>query len=280
MGIKTYNPYTPSRRHMTGSDFSEITKTTPEKSLTVSKNSKAGRNAQGKITVRHRGGGAKRKYRIVDFKRYKDNIPATVKAIEYDPNRTANIALICYADGEKAYIIAPNGLQVGTTIMNGPEAEVKLGDCLPLANIPVGTLVHNVELYPGKGGQLVRSAGNAAQLMAKEGKYATLRLPSGEMRMVPIQARATVGQVGNIDHELINIGKAGRKRHMGIRPTVRGSVMNPNDHPHGGGEGRAPIGRSGPMTPWGKPALGYKTRKKNKHSNKMIVRRRDGSMIK
>jgi large subunit ribosomal protein L2 len=280
MGIKTYNPYTPSRRHMTGSDFSEITKTTPEKSLTVSKNSKAGRNAQGKITVRHRGGGAKRKYRIVDFKRYKDNIPATVKAIEYDPNRTANIALICYADGEKAYIIAPNGLQVGTTIMNGPEAEVKLGNCLPLANIPVGTLVHNVELYPGKGGQLVRSAGNAAQLMAKEGKYATLRLPSGEMRMVPIQARATVGQVGNIDHELINIGKAGRKRHMGIRPTVRGSVMNPNDHPHGGGEGRAPIGRSGPMTPWGKPALGYKTRKKNKHSNKMIVRRRDGSMIK
>jgi large subunit ribosomal protein L2 len=280
MGIKTYNPYTPSRRHMTGSDFSEITKTTPEKSLTVSKSSKAGRNAQGKITVRHRGGGAKRKYRIIDFKRYKDNIPATVKAIEYDPNRTANIALICYADGEKAYILAPNGLQVGATIMNGPEAEVKLGNCLPLANIPVGTLVHNVELYPGKGGQLVRPAGNAAQLMAKEGKYATLRLPSGEMRMVPIQARATVGQVGNIDHELINIGKAGRKRHMGIRPTVRGSVMNPNDHPHGGGEGRAPIGRSGPMTPWGKPALGYKTRKKNKHSNKMIVRRRDGSMIK
>ena len=280
MGIKTYNPYTPSRRHMTGSDFSEITKTTPEKSLTVSKNSKAGRNAQGKITVRHRGGGAKRKYRIIDFKRYKDGIPATVKAIEYDPNRTANIALICYADGEKAYILAPNGLQVGTKIMNGPEAEVRLGNCLPLAQIPVGTMVHNVELHPGKGGQLVRSAGNAAQLMAKEGKYATLRLPSGEMRMVPIQARATVGQVGNIDHELINIGKAGRKRHMGIRPTVRGSVMNPNDHPHGGGEGRAPIGRSGPMTPWGKPALGYKTRKKNKQSNKMIVRRRDGSVIK
>ena len=280
MGIKTYNPYTPSRRHMTGSDFSEITKTTPEKSLTVSKSSKAGRNAQGKITVRHRGGGAKRKYRIIDFKRYKDGIPATVKAIEYDPNRTANIALICYADGQKAYIIAPNGLQVGAVLMNGPEAEIKLGNCLPLAQIPVGTMVHNVELHPGKGGQLVRSAGNAAQLMAKEGKYATLRLPSGEMRLVPIQARATVGQVGNIDHELINIGKAGRKRHMGIRPTVRGSVMNPNDHPHGGGEGRAPIGRSGPMTPWGKPALGYKTRKKNKHSNKMIVRRRDGSMIK
>ena len=280
MGIRTYNPYTPSRRHMTGSDFSEITKSTPEKSLTVSKNSKAGRNAQGKITVRHRGGGAKRKYRIIDFKRYKDGIPATVKSIEYDPNRTANIALICYADGQKAYIIAPNGLQVGAVLMNGPEAEIKLGNCLPLAQIPVGTMVHNVELYPGKGGQLVRSAGNAAQLMAKEGKYATLRLPSGEMRLVHIQARATVGQVGNIDHELINIGKAGRKRHMGIRPTVRGSVMNPNDHPHGGGEGRAPIGRSGPMTPWGKPALGYKTRKKNKHSNKMIVRRRDGSMIK
>ena len=280
MGIRTYNPYTPSRRHMTGSDFSEITKSTPEKSLTVSKNSKAGRNAQGKITVRHRGGGAKRKYRIIDFKRYKDGIPATVKSIEYDPNRTANIALICYADGQKAYIIVPNGLQVGAVLMNGPEAEIKLGNCLPLAQIPVGTMVHNVELHPGKGGQLVRSAGNAAQLMAKEGKYATLRLPSGEMRLVPIQARATVGQVGNIDHELINIGKAGRKRHMGIRPTVRGSVMNPNDHPHGGGEGRAPIGRSGPMTPWGKPALGYKTRKKNKHSNKMIVRRRDGSMIK
>ena len=280
MGIRTYNPYTPSRRHMTGSDFSEITKSTPEKSLTVSKNSKAGRNAQGKITVRHRGGGAKRKYRIIDFKRYKDGIPATVKSIEYDPNRTANIALICYADGQKEYIIAPNGLQVGAVLMNGPEAEIKLGNCLPLAQIPVGTMVHNVELHPGKGGQLVRSAGNAAQLMAKEGKYATLRLPSGEMRLVPIQARATVGQVGNIDHELINIGKAGRKRHMGIRPTVRGSVMNPNDHPHGGGEGRAPIGRSGPMTPWGKPALGYKTRKKNKHSNKMIVRRRDGSMIK
>ena len=280
MGIKTFNPYTPSRRHMTGSDFSEITKSTPEKSLTVSKNSKAGRNAQGKITVRHRGGGAKRKYRIIDFKRYKDGIPATVKSIEYDPNRTANIALICYADGQKAYIIAPNGLQVGAVLMNGPEAEIKLGNCLPLAQIPVGTMLHNVQLHPGKGGQLVRSAGNAAQLMAKEGKYATLRLPSGEMRLVPIQARATVGQVGNIDHELINIGKAGRKRHMGIRPTVRGSVMNPNDHPHGGGEGRAPIGRSGPMTPWGKPALGYKTRKKNKQSNKLIVRRRDGRAIK
>ena len=280
MGIKTYNPYTPSRRNMTGSDFSEITKKTPEKSLLASKKKTAGRNNQGKITVRHHGGGNRQKYRLIDFKRNKEGIPAKVIGIEYDPNRTANIALICYADGQKAYIIAPNGLQVGAVLMNGPEAEIKLGNCLPLAQIPVGTMVHNVELHPGKGGQLVRSAGNAAQLMAKEGKYATLRLPSGEMRLVPIQARATVGQVGNIDHELINIGKAGRKRHMGIRPTVRGSVMNPNDHPHGGGEGRAPIGRSGPMTPWGKPALGYKTRKKNKHSNKMIVRRRDGSMIK
>ena len=280
MGIKTYNPYTPSRRHMTGSDFSEITKSAPEKSLVVSKKKNAGRNAQGKITVRHRGGGSRRKYRIIDFKRFKDGIPATVKAIEYDPNRTANIALICYADGEKAYFLAPNGLTVGAKVMNGPEAEVRIGNCLPLSAIPIGTQVHNIELYPGKGGQLVRSAGNSAQLMAKEGKYATLRLPSGEMRMVPIEARATVGQVGNIDHELINIGKAGRKRHMGIRPHVRGSVMNPNDHPHGGGEGRAPIGRSGPMTPWGKPALGYKTRKKNKHSNKMIVRRRDGSIVK
>jgi large subunit ribosomal protein L2 len=265
---------------MTGSDFSEITKKTPEKSLVVSKSSKAGRNAQGKITVRHRGGGEKRKYRIIDFKRYKDDIPATVKAIEYDPNRSANIALICYADGQKTYILAPNGLQVGTTLMNGPKAEIKVGNCLPLSQIPVGTMVHNIELYPGKGGQLVRAAGNAAQLMAKEGKYATLRLPSGEMRMVPVEGRATIGQVGNIDHELINIGKAGRKRHMGIRPHVRGSVMNPNDHPHGGGEGRAPIGRSGPMTPWGKPANGYKTRKKNKQSNKYIVRRRDGSVIK
>ena len=281
MGIKTYNPYTPSRRHMTGSDFSEITKSTPEKSLVVSLKKTAGRNSQGKITVRHHGGGAKRKYRIIDFKRNsKDGIPATVKAIEYDPNRTANIALICYADGVKSYILAPNGLKVGMKVMNGPEAEVRIGNCLPLANIPVGTEVHNVELHPGKGGQLVRSAGNAAQLMAKEGKYATLRLPSGEMRMVPIDGRATIGVVGNGDHELINIGKAGRKRHMGIRPTVRGSVMNPNDHPHGGGEGRAPIGRSGPLTPWGKPALGLKTRKKNNKSNKMIVRRRDGSVIK
>ena len=275
MGIKTYNPYTPSRRQMTGSDFSEITKTTPEKSLLDSKKRTAGRNSQGKITVRHRGGGAKKKYRIIDFKRNKDGIPAKVVGIEYDPNRTANIALICYADGEKAYILAPEGLKDGMTVMNGENAEVRVGNCLPLANIPVGTQIHNIELYPGKGGQLVRSAGNSAQLMAKEGKYATLRLPSGEMRMVPIICRASVGVVGNGEHNLINIGKAGRKRHMGIRPTVRGSVMNPNDHPHGGGEGRAPIGRSGPMTPWGKPALGYKTRKKNKESNKYIVKRRN-----
>ena len=280
MGIKSYNPYTPSRRHMTGSDFSEITKSTPEKSLTVSLKKNAGRNNQGKITVRHRGGGSRRKYRIIDFKRRKDGIPATVVSIEYDPNRTANIALISYVDGEKAYILAPEGLKVGQKVMNGADAEVRVGNCLPLELIPVGTMVHNIELHPGKGGQMVRSAGNGAQLMAKEGKYATLRLPSGEMRMVPIVCRASVGVVGNGDHNLINIGKAGRKRNMGIRPTVRGSVMNPNDHPHGGGEGRAPIGRSGPMTPWGKPALGYKTRKKNKHSNKMIVRRRDGSMIK
>ena len=280
MGIKKFNPYTPSRRHMTSSDFSEITTSTPEKSLVVSLNKTAGRNNQGKITVRHRGGGSRRKYRIIDFKRNKDGIPATVKTIEYDPNRTANIALICYADGEKAYILAPNGLKVGQKVMNGPEAEVRVGNCLILQDIPVGTQVHNVELYPGRGGQLVRSAGNSAQLMAKEGKYATLRLPSGEMRLVPVVCRATVGQVGNIEHDLVNIGKAGRKRHMGIRPTVRGSVMNPNDHPHGGGEGKCGIGRPGPSTPWGKPALGLKTRKKNKQSNKLIVRRRDGKSFK
>ena len=280
MGIKTFTPYTPSRRHMTGSDFTEITATKPEKSLVVSLNRKAGRNNQGKITVRHRGGGSRRKYRIIDFKRRKDNVPATVATIEYDPNRTANIALLHYADGEKAYILAPYGLKVGTTLMSGENAEIKVGNCLPLANIPVGTEVHNIELYPGKGGQLVRSAGNAAQLMAKEGKYATLRLPSGEMRMVPLDCRATIGQVGNIDHELITIGKAGRKRHMGYRPAVRGSAMNPNDHPHGGGEGKTGIGRPGPSTPWGKPALGLKTRKPNKKSNKLIVRKRDGSTYK
>ena len=279
MGIKTYNPYTPSRRHMTSSDFSEITKSTPEKSLLVSLQKQSGRNNQGKITVRHRGGGSRRKYRIIDFKRRKDGVPGTVVGIEYDPNRTANIALISYADGEKTYILAPQGLKDGMKIMNGPEAEVRIGNCLPLSLIPVGTMVHNIELYPGKGGQLVRSAGNGAQLMAKEGKYATLRLPSGEMRMVSMDCRATVGVIGNAEHNLINIGKAGRKRHMGIRPTVRGSVMNPNDHPHGGGEGKCGIGRPGPCTPWGKPALGLKTRKKNKKSNKMIVRRRDDKAI-
>ena len=279
MGIKTYNPYTPSRRNMTGSDFSEITKSTPEKSLCVSLKKNAGRNNQGKITVRHNGGGSKRKYRLVDFKRNKDGIAATVVAIEYDPNRTANIALICYADGQKSYILAPQGLEVGQKVMSGETAEIRVGNCLRLANIPVGTQIHNIELYPGKGGQMVRSAGNSAQLMAKEGKYATLRLPSGEMRMVPIICRATIGVVGNGDHNLINYGKAGRVRHMGVRPTVRGSVMNPNDHPHGGGEGKAPVGRPGPCTPWGKPALGLKTRKK-KASDKLIVRRKDGRAIK
>ena len=280
MGIKTFNPYTPSRRAMTMLDNAEITKTAPEKSLTVSLKKTAGRNNQGKITVRHHGGGSRRKYRIIDFKRNKVDIPATVKSIEYDPNRTANIALICYADGEKTYILAPNGLKVGDVLMNGENAEVKVGNCLPLSAIPVGTEIHNIELYPGKGGQLVRAAGNVAQLMAKEGKYATLRLPSGEMRLVPLVCRATIGTVGNIEHGLVNIGKAGRKRNMGIRPTVRGSVMNPNDHPHGGGEGRAPVGRPSPMTPWGKPAMGLKTRKKKKQSNKLIIRRRDGKAIK
>ena len=279
MGIKKYTPYTPSRRNMTGLDFTEITKNAPEKSLTVSLKKNSGRNNQGKITVRHHGGGSRRKYRIIDFKRNKDNIPATVLSIEYDPNRTANIALICYADGQKAYILAPQGLKVGQKIMNGEHAEARLGNCLPLSLIPIGTEVHNVELYPGAGAQMVRSAGVAAQLMAKEGNYATLRLPSGEMRMVPINCRATIGVVGNGEHSLVNIGKAGRKRHMGIRPTVRGSVMNPNDHPHGGGEGRAPVGRPGPCTPWGKPALGLKTRSKKKASNKLIVRRRDGKAL-
>ena len=277
MGIKTYKPYTPSRRQMTGSDFAEITKKTPEKSLTEHLKKNAGRNNQGKITVRHHGGGGKRRYRIIDFKRNtKDGMPAKVMSIEYDPNRTANIALICYTDGTKSYILAPKGLAVGMEVVSGADAEIRVGNCLPLSSVPVGTTVHNVELNPGRGGQMVRSAGNAAQLMAKEGKYATLRLPSGEMRMVPIECRATIGEVGNGEHNLINIGSAGRKRHMGIRPTVRGSVMNPNDHPHGGGEGRAPIGRPGPSTPWGKPALGLKTRKKKKQSNKLIVRRRDG----
>ena len=275
MGIKRFKPYTPSRRQMTVSDFSEITKSTPEKSLVVHIKKTAGRNNQGKITVRHIGGGTKKKYRIIDFKRNKDNIPAKVVAIEYDPNRTANIALLTYADGEKRYILAPNGLKVGDTVMSGDNAEVRVGNALAMKDIPVGAEIHNIEMYPGAGGQLVRSAGNVAQLMAKEGKYATVRLPSGEMRLLPINCRATIGQVGNGDHELINIGKAGKKRHMGIRPTVRGSVMNPNDHPHGGGEGRAPVGRPAPSTPWGKPALGLKTRKKHKASNKYIVRSRN-----
>lgn len=275
MGIKRYRPYTPSRRHMTVSDFSEITKKTPEKSLVVHIKKTAGRNGQGKITVRHIGGGHKKKYRLIDFKRNKDGIPATVVGIEYDPNRTANIALLNYADGEKRYILAPLGLKVGDKLMSGSEAEVRVGNALPMQNMPIGAIIHNIEMKPGKGGQLVRAAGMEAQLMAKEGKYATIKLPSGEMRLLPIICKATVGQVGNIDHELIHIGKAGRKRHMGVRPTVRGSVMNPNDHPHGGGEGKAPIGRPAPSTPWGKPALGYKTRKKHKDSNKYIVRSRN-----
>ncbi|MBS4959938.1 MAG: 50S ribosomal protein L2 [Clostridiales bacterium] len=274
MGIKRYKPYTPSRRHMTVSAFDEITKSTPEKSLVVHLKKHSGRNNQGKLTVRHKGGGAKIKYRIIDFKRNKDGIPAKVTAIEYDPNRTANIALLTYADGEKRYILAPVGLKVGETVMSGENAEVRNGNALPMRFIPVGASIHNIEMMPGKGGQLVRSAGMVAQLMAKEGKYATVKLPSGEMRLLLIDCRATIGQVGNLDNELINIGKAGRKRHMGIRPTVRGSVMNPNDHPHGGGEGRAPVGRPAPMTPWGKPAIGYKTRKKHKASDKYIVRHR------
>ncbi|MBS6340320.1 MAG: 50S ribosomal protein L2 [Eubacterium limosum] len=275
MGIKKYKPTSPGLRNMSVNTFDEVTKKEPEKSLLTPLKSKAGRNNYGRITVRHQGGGVKRKYRIIDFKRNKDGVPGKVAGIEYDPNRSSNIALIHYADGEKRYIIAPLKLKVGDTIVSGPEAEITIGNCLPLKNIPVGTLVHNIELKAGKGGQMVRSAGASAQLMAKEGNYATLRLPSGEMRQVRLECRATVGTVGNLDHQNVRIGKAGRKRHMGIRPTVRGSVMNPNDHPHGGGEGRAPVGRSGPVTPWGKPALGYKTRKKNKPSDKYIVRRRN-----
>lgn len=275
MGIKKYRPYTPSRRHMTSSSFEEITKKSPERSLVVTLKKNSGRNNQGKITVRHRGGGYRPKYRIIDFKRNKDGIPATVVGIEYDPNRTANIALLSYLDGEKRYIIAPEGLKAGDKLMSGEAAEIRIGNALKMKHMPVGATIHNIEMKPGKGGQLVRSAGLSAQLMAKEGKFATVKLPSGEMRLLPIDCKATIGSVGNSDHELINIGKAGRKRHMGIRPTVRGSVMNPNDHPHGGGEGRSPIGRPNPCTPWGKPALGYKTRKKNKHSNKYIVRSRN-----
>ncbi|HSN66048.1 MAG TPA: 50S ribosomal protein L2 [Fusibacter sp.] len=274
MGIKKFKPTSPARRQMTMSTFEEITKKQPEKALVVALKKNSGRNNQGKITVRHRGGGTTVKYRIIDFKRLKDNVPAKVSAIEYDPNRSANIALLVYADGEKRYILHPNGLKVGDVILSGEQQDIKTGNAMPLMNMPVGTIVHNIEMKPGKGGQLVRSAGNSAQLMAKEGKYALLRLPSGETRYVRKECRATIGQVGNIDHENISIGKAGRTRHMGIRPTVRGSVMNPNDHPHGGGEGRSPIGRPNPVTPWGKPALGYKTRKKSNPNDKYIVSRR------
>ena len=274
MAVKTYKAMTNGTRGMSKLVNDEITKTTPEKSLTITLTKKGGRNNQGRITVRHRGGGAKRKYRIIDFKRNKDNVIGTVASIEYDPNRTSNIALINYADGEKRYIIAPKGLKVGMQIESGENADIKVGNNLPLNKIPEGTMVHNVELTAGKGGQLARSAGSSVQILGFEGKYALLRLTSGEVRKVIATNRATVGEVGNEDHELVSIGKAGRKRHMGIKPTVRGSVMNPNDHPHGGGEGRAPIGRKGPVTPWGKPALGYKTRKNKKASDKLIVRRR------
>jgi large subunit ribosomal protein L2 len=274
MAVKGFKPTSPARRHMTVSTFDEVTTSKPEKSLVVSLKKHSGRNNQGKITIRHRGGGTKIKYRIIDFKRDKDGVPAKISTIEYDPNRSANIALVTYADGEKRYILAPEGVSVGTEILSGPEADIKPGNAMKLMDMPTGTVVHNIELKPGKGGQLARSAGMSAQLMAKEGAMALLRLPSGEMRYVRKECRATIGVVGNSSHENVTIGKAGRKRHMGIRPTVRGSVMNPNDHPHGGGEGRAPIGRPAPCTPWGKPALGYKTRKKNKQSDKYIVSRR------
>ena len=274
MGMKHFKPYTPSRRNMTVSDFSEITKKTPEKSLLAKKKEKAGRNSYGRITVRHQGGGNRQKYRIIDFKRKKDNMEATVIGIEYDPNRSANIALIQYEDGEKAYILAPQGLTDGDKVISGEAVDIRTGNCMPINSIPVGTLIHNIELNPGQGGKLVRTAGQSAQLMAKEGKYAHVRLPSGEMRLILSRCRATIGVIGNSDHENVKIGKAGRKRHMGWRPEVRGSVMNPVDHPHGGGEGRAPVGHAGPLTPWGKPALGYKTRNKKKLSNKFIVKRR------
>lgn len=275
MAIKNYKPTSPARRNMSVTDYSGLSKVTPEKSLLAPLNKKSGRNSYGRITVRHRGGGNRNKYRIIDFKRRKFDVEATVKTLEYDPNRSAHIALIEYTDGVKSYIIAPVGLKVGDKVVSGPAADIKPGNALPLVNIPVGTFVHNVELYPGKGAQLARSAGNMAQLMAKENGLALLRLPSGELRNVPESCMATIGQVGNIDHENVKIGKAGRKRNMGWRPTVRGSVMNPNDHPHGGGEGKSPVGRPGPVTPWGKPALGYKTRK-NTRSDKLIVRRRNG----
>ena len=276
MSIKIYKPTTNARRNMSVTDYSELSKVAPEKSLLEPLKNKSGRNSYGKITVRHRGGANRKKYRVIDFKRTKFDVVAEVATIEYDPNRSAHIALIKYEDGVKSYILAPAGLKVGDKVMAGPNADIKPGNALPLINIPTGTFIHNVELYPGRGGQLARAAGNAAQLMAKEGDYALLRLPSGELRKVPVGCMATVGQVGNVDHENVKIGKAGRKRHMGWRPTVRGSVMNPNDHPHGGGEGKSPIGRPGPVTPWGKPALGYKTRSTKKASNKLIVRRRNG----
>ena len=276
MSIKVFKPTTNARRNMSTTDYSELSKVAPEKSLLKPLSKNSGRNSYGRITVRHRGGGNRRKYRVIDFQRTKFDVQATVKTLEYDPNRSAHIALIEYADGVKSYILAPVGLKVGDKVVAGPTADIKPGNALPHVNIPVGTFVHNVELYPGKGGQLARAAGNAAQLMAKEGVYALLRLPSGELRNVPVNCMATVGQVGNLDHETVKIGKAGRTRHMGIRPTVRGSVMNPNDHPHGGGEGKSPIGRPGPVTPWGKPALGYKTRAKKNRSDKLIVKRRNG----
>lgn len=276
MSIKVYKPTSNSRRNMSVTDYSELSKVAPERSLLEPLKNKSGRNNYGRITVRHRGGANRRKYRVIDFKRSKFDVPAEVVSLEYDPNRSAHIALIKYEDGVKSYILAPAGLKVGDKVMAGPDADIKPGNALPLVNIPTGTVIHNVELYPGRGGQLARAAGNAAQLMAKEGEYALLRLPSGELRKVPATCMATVGQVGNLDHENVKIGNAGRKRHMGWRPTVRGSVMNPNDHPHGGGEGKSPIGRPGPVTPWGKPALGYKTRNKKKASNKMIIRRRNG----
>ena len=276
MSIKVYKPTSNSRRNMSVTDYSELSKVAPERSLLEPLKNKSGRNNYGRITVRHRGGANRRKYRVIDFKRSKFDVPAEVVSLEYDPNRSAHIALIKYEDGVKSYILAPAGLKVGDKVMAGPDADIKPGNALPLVNIPTGTVIHNVELYPGRGGQLARAAGNAAQLMAKEGEYALLRLPSGELRKVPATCMATVGQVGNLDHENVKIGNAGRKRHMGWRPTVRGSVMNPNDHPHVCGEGKSPIGRPGPVTPWGKPALGYKTRNKKKASNKMIVRRRNG----
>ncbi|MBO7219243.1 MAG: 50S ribosomal protein L2 [Clostridia bacterium] len=273
MAIKTYKPTSPARRFYTTASFDEVTKATPEKSLLATKKAHAGRNNQGRITVRHKGNANRVKYRIIDFKRNKDGIPAKVAGIEYDPNRSAYIALLNYADGEKRYILAPNGLNVGDTVMSGPTAEIKVGNALPMKDLPVGSVIHNIEMTPGQGAQLVRSAGMEARLMARDDKYATIKLPSGEMRLVLVNCKATIGQVGNLEHEIVSIGKAGRKRHMGIRPTVRGSVMNPCDHPHGGGEGRTPVGRKSPLTPWGKPALGKKTRNTKKKSNKLIIKR-------